>query len=138
MATSKNFISYLEDCLSGVRGIRFKAMFGEYALYLNDVVVGLVCDQTLFIKMTDETSGLLKGQVKTGPPYQGAKDAYILTEGELEDDELMGRVLMAAYRDLVMKAKTNIKPRAKAKAKFKTTAKPKPLTKGAVRKKTPQ
>jgi TfoX/Sxy family transcriptional regulator of competence genes len=100
MPTSKNFIAYLEDCFSSIRGVRFKAMFGEYALYLNDVVVGLVCDQTVFLKRTDETSLLLKDRVKTGPPYPGAKPAYMLTESELEDDELIARVLSAAYRDL--------------------------------------
>ena len=126
MATSKNFISYLEDCLSGVRGIRFKAMFGEYALYLNDVVVGLVCDQTLFIKVTGETSRLLENRVKTGPPFPGAKNAYVLTEGELEDDEMIGRVLAAAYRDLALKANTKVKAPAKRK----------PLSKAASKKKT--
>ena len=104
MATGKNFIAYLEDCLSGVRGIRFKAMFGEYALYVNDVVVGLVCDQTVFIKVTEGTSLLLRGRVGTGPPFPGAKDAYVLTESELEDDELIGQVLTVAQRDLAAKA----------------------------------
>ena len=43
MATHKDYIKYLEDCLKHIPAIRFKPMFGEYALYCSDIVVGLVC-----------------------------------------------------------------------------------------------
>ena len=111
MATGKNFIAYVEDCLNGVRGVRFKAMFGEYALYFNDVVVGLVCDQTVFIKVTHGTSILLKGRVDTAPPFPGGKDAFVLTESELEDHDLIGQVLAAAHCDLAMKSTPKKKQR---------------------------
>jgi len=119
MPTSKNFIAYLDDCLRDISGTRFKAMFGEYALYLNDVVVGLVCDQTLFVRITEETSVLLHSRVKTGLPYDGARPAYALTEAELEDDDLMGRVLSAVYRDRLPRAKTPAKTNAKPKSKHR-------------------
>ncbi len=105
MATSKDFILYLQDCLGHVRGLRFKAMFGEYAMYANEIVVGLVCDQTVFIKVTEGTGALLAARVKLGHPYKGAKPAFMLTEGELEDNDLMAQVVVAALRDLVPKAK---------------------------------
>jgi len=123
MPTSKNFIAYLEDCFSGIRGIRFKAMFGEYALYLDDVVVGLVCDQTLFVKMTDQTTSVLKDLVRTGPPYKGAKDAYVLTEAELEDDELIRLVLWAAHNDLALMARARHKMKKKPAKRKKQLAK---------------
>lgn len=116
MATSKDFIVYLQDCLARVHALRFQAMFGEYAMYVGDVVIGLVCDQTVFIKVTAGTSELLGQRVQQGHPFKGAKPAFMLTEGEIEDDELMAQVIAAALRDLPVKAKLLRKPAAKKAA----------------------
>jgi TfoX/Sxy family transcriptional regulator of competence genes len=105
MATSKDFVVYLQDCLRHVRSLRFKSMFGEYAMYADDVVVALVCDQTVFIKASEGTNALLAQQVKMGFPFPGAKPAYMLTEGELEDEDLMTQVIAAVLRDRVAKAR---------------------------------
>ena len=120
MATSKDFIAYLQDCMRRVPDPHFRAMFGEYAMYARDVVVALVCDQTMFVKVTDGTSALLAERVRLGHPYPGAKPAYMLTEAELEDDELMPQVIAAALRDLAGRAKPSVGKRA---AKGKTPAK---------------
>jgi hypothetical protein len=57
MATSQNTIDFLIDQLSSLSDVRYKKMFGEYALYYDGKVVALVCDEELFMKPTD--SGLL-------------------------------------------------------------------------------
>ena len=44
MATRKDHIAFLEDCLKHIPEIRFKAMFGGHALYCSERVVGLVGD----------------------------------------------------------------------------------------------
>jgi TfoX/Sxy family transcriptional regulator of competence genes len=128
MATSKDFIAYLQDCLRRVPGISFRAMFGEYAMYADGVVVALVCDQTPFIKVTEGTTALLGDRVRLGHPYPGAKPAYMLTEGELEDDELMSQVISAALRDLAARPKPARKktPRKSAGKKAKRKSAPKP------------
>ncbi len=125
MATSKDFVIYLQDCLRHVRSLRFKAMFGEYAMYADDVVVSLVCDQTVFIKVSEGTNALLAERVKVGSPFPGAKPAYMLTEGELEDDELMTQVIAAVLRDRVAKV------RKKKAVKVAKTAKPSKLSKAS-------
>jgi TfoX/Sxy family transcriptional regulator of competence genes len=115
MATSKDFVVYLQDCLRHVRSLRFKSMFGEYAMYADDMVVALVCDQTVFIKVSEGTAALLAERVKMGFPFPGAKPAYMLTEGELEDDDLMTQVIAAVLRDRVAKMRKK-KPAKVAKA----------------------
>lgn len=112
MATGKEFIAYLQDCLRYLDGLSFRAMFGEYAMYAHEVVVGLVCDQTVFVKVTEGTSALLAGRVGTGQPYPGAKPWFMLTEDELLDEPLMQQVIAASLRDRTVKAK---KPRGVAK-----------------------
>ena len=116
MATGKDFVLYLQDCLRHVRSLRFKSMFGEYAMYADDVVVALVCDQTVFIKVTAGTTALLAERVKSGFPFPGAKPAYMLTEAELEDDELMTQVIAAVLRDREAKGVKTAKPSKPAKA----------------------
>lgn len=89
MATQAQTIAHLLDVLPA--GVTARKMFGEYALYLQDRVVALVCDDTLFIKPTAGARALLP-EAEMGPPYPGAK-AHLIAGGALDDDDLMGRVL---------------------------------------------
>lgn len=66
-------------------------MFGEYALYINDKVVALVCDNRLFVKKTP--AGLrFAGDLPEGPPYPGAKPALIVEE-RIEDRDWLSTLL---------------------------------------------
>jgi len=44
MATSKEYIDYVLECLSHIEGISARKMFGDYGLYMFNRVMGLVCD----------------------------------------------------------------------------------------------
>jgi TfoX/Sxy family transcriptional regulator of competence genes len=115
MATSKNFAAYVEDALSHISKLRVKAMFGEYAVYCGDVVVGLICDETLFIKITGGTRQLLDAQTEMAPPYTGAKPAFVLPESVLEDRELIKQVVSVCRDDLAAKKKPS-RPRRRKQA----------------------
>lgn len=58
MSTSRNFIAYVLDQINDPKA-RIKAMFGEYALYYDERVVCLICDDTVFLKITPNTTTLL-------------------------------------------------------------------------------
>jgi TfoX/Sxy family transcriptional regulator of competence genes len=58
-------------------------MFGEYAIYCDDKVVALVCDNQLFVKPTEKGKAYI-GDVVEAPPYPGAKQ-YFLVEDRFED-----------------------------------------------------
>lgn len=88
MTTSPQTIAHLLDALPGTTA---RAMFGEYALYLEGRVIGLVCDDSLFIKPVTGAIALLPG-AEMGPPYPGAKDHIILADA-LDDADLIGRLL---------------------------------------------
>ncbi len=110
MPTSKNFVTYIEDALAHVRTIRTRPMFGEYALYCNDVVVGLICDETLFIKVTPGTAALFDEHTAIVPPYPGGKGAFVVTEDVLEDKGRIERIIVACSQDIPPK-----KPKSKPK-----------------------
>ena len=73
MATKQSTIDYLLDQLASVPDVRVRKMFGEYALYCNDKVVALVCDDELFIKITEAGKEFVGDQYQEGNAYPGAK-----------------------------------------------------------------
>ena len=77
MASSSDFVTYVCEQLAGTGNVRFRKMFGEYMVYLNDKPVIMVCDDTVFMKMIPCLEQILGGNA-AGIPYDGAKEHYIL------------------------------------------------------------
>jgi len=77
MASSPDFVTYVCEQLNGAGAVRFRKMFGEYMVYVDDRPVVLVCDDTVFMKKLPCLEELLS-QNPTGTPYNGAKEHYIL------------------------------------------------------------
>lgn len=77
MATSLDFINYVCDQINGIGDTRYKKMFGEFMVYVNDKPVIIVCDNTAFVKKLDCIEEMMK-DAETGYPYKNAKEHYIL------------------------------------------------------------
>ncbi len=77
MSTTPDYIEYVCEQISGAGNIRYRKMFGEYMVYVNEKPILLVCDNTVYVKMLDIIAGIMKDAEK-GFPYQGAKQHYIL------------------------------------------------------------
>lgn len=94
-------------------------MFGEYALYLNGKVIALVCDDSIFLKPTEQTKEMTSS-FPLAPPYPGAKE-YIVIDELLDDPQELRNLLVATEKALpVPKPK---KPKIKTKTKSKTATK---------------
>lgn len=103
MATSKDFIEYIIDQVGravGLENISVRKMFGEYALYYLDTTVALVCNNTLFIKVTPTTAKILPDH-EIGEPYPGAKPWYQLDESDLDNYELIQEIIESIYAEKV-------------------------------------
>lgn len=77
MATSIDYIEYVCEQIKGIGEVRYKKMFGEYMVYVNDKPVIIVCDNVPFVKKLDCIENLMKNS-DTGYPYNGAKEHYVL------------------------------------------------------------
>lgn len=80
MSTSIEFIHFVVDQLrqSGVsEAVRYRKMFGEYMVYIDDRPILLVCDDTVFVKKLDCISDMMS-DAEVDMPYNGAKEHYIL------------------------------------------------------------
>ena len=52
MATSKDYLAFVLDQLSGLSEISHRAMMGEYVLYYRGKVIGGIYDDRLLLKLT--------------------------------------------------------------------------------------
>ena len=77
MSTSLDFIEYVCEQIAGVGPIRYRKMFGEYMVYVNNKPILLVCDDTVFVKLLSCLDEVMSDAEK-GIPYKGAKEHYIL------------------------------------------------------------
>ncbi len=88
-----------------------RAMFGEYALYADRKVVGLVCDDQLYVKIVP-ASAALEPLCEKAPPYPGARDHYLVEEDQLTQLTALPGILLAVAASL---------PEPKKRVKKRTT-----------------
>lgn len=89
MATTIDFVEYVSEQVRMAGIIRYRKMFGEYMVYVNDKPILLVCDNTVFVKKHPALSEIMKGAA-TGFPYDGAKEHYIL---DIDDASFSKKVI---------------------------------------------
>ena len=99
MSTSPKTIEIILEAAADIPTIRARKMFGEYALYVDEKVVGLVCDDQLFIKITDASAALVRTR-DPAPPYPGAKDQYRIDANDWDDREYITGLLLATADSL--------------------------------------
>lgn len=88
MATPVDYIEFVCEQLRGFQNVRYKKMFGEYMVYINEKPILLVCDSTVYVKKLPHLDGIMSGAA-CGVPYGGAKEHYIL---DIENSELTEHV----------------------------------------------
>ena len=91
MATTPDFIEYVAGQAAGCGDVRYRKMFGEYMVYINDKPILLVCDNCVFVKMLPCLDELMI-EAEKGFPYDGAKEHYIL---DIDNAELTSAVVAA-------------------------------------------
>lgn len=112
MASDISFVEYVCDQFQDAQHLSFRKMFGEYALYIGNKVVALVCDNQLFVKPTEAGRRFL-GEPKEGLPYPGASPWFLVDE-DLDDGERISALLRLTEREL-----PEPKPKRKRKKKVR-------------------
>ncbi len=104
MSSNPATITYIVDQLARLSPhIRSRKMFGEYALYYLDRVVALVCDDTLFVKITTQGKTLLDTDYVEGIPYPGARPHIKLVEEIINDRDMLCNLIKTTYDNLPIK-----------------------------------
>ena len=84
MASNADFVQYVADQCAGAGDIMTKKMFGDYGIYCDGKIFGLICDDCFYLKPTEVARTLLR-TVEMRPPSDGAKDYFLIADVDDRD-----------------------------------------------------
>jgi len=97
MASSKEYLDFILDQLSGVEGIDWQGMMGEYILYCQGKVIGGIYDDRFWVKPAKAALALMP-EAERELPYPGAKEMLLVEN--VESREFLRALVEAVYAEL--------------------------------------
>jgi TfoX/Sxy family transcriptional regulator of competence genes len=97
MASSKDYLEFILEQLSGLEEISYKAMMGQYIIYYRGKIVGGIYDDRFLVKN-------VKSALKMMPdadlelPYEGAKEMLLVDN--VDSKEFLEELFDAMYDEL--------------------------------------
>lgn len=104
MATSKDYLNFILEQLSGLDGISCRKMMGEYIIYHHGKIAAYLCDNRLLVKILPSTTGMLP-DAKKEAPYEGAKEMLLVEE--VDDRKFLTELFLTMYEELPILKKKN-------------------------------
>lgn len=98
MATDKTFVDFVVNQIKNAGEIKAKSMFGEYGIFSNGKIFGLICNNKLFLKPTNAGRAFIKDVVEA-PPYQGAKNSFLIGD-EINNREWISELVRISLKEL--------------------------------------
>ena len=90
MASNTDLVQYISDQCSGAGQIDVKKMMGDWCIYCNGILFGLICDNNLYIKVTEPGKTVLR-ELDLRPPYPGAKDHFYISD--IDDSDYLTELI---------------------------------------------
>ncbi len=97
MASSKEYLSFILEQLSGLEDITQRAMMGEYVLYYRGKVFGGIYDDRFLVKPTKSAKAMMP-DADMELPYEGAKEMILVDD--VDNRELLRKLVEAMHEDL--------------------------------------
>ena len=97
MASRREYLDYVLEQLSDLKGVTHRAMMGEYLLYFQGKLFGGVYDDRLLVKPVPAARALLPDAPEEAP-YEGAKPMLLVED--MEDSALLARLVTAMEPEL--------------------------------------
>ncbi len=107
MASNADFVQYIVDQCSGAGDIEARKMFGDFGVYCNGTIFGLICDNGFYVKPTEGGREVLRN-INMRPPYDGAKPYFYIED--VDDSDYLSSLVRVTCAELpVPKPKTKKK-----------------------------
>ena len=97
MASSKDYLEFLMDQLSGLKDVTYRAMMGEYIIYYRGKIVGGIYDDRFLVKPVKSAKEKLPN-AQMELPYEGAKEMLLVDD--VDNKEFLCELLEAMYDEL--------------------------------------
>lgn len=97
MASSKEYLNFILEQLSGLEEITYKPMMGEFIIYYRGRIVGGIYDDRLLVKPVKSAISYMP-IVSCELPYEGAKEMLLVDE--VDNKEFLTGLFHAMYDEL--------------------------------------
>lgn len=97
MASSKDYLNFILEQLSGLDDVTYRAMMGEYILYYREKIVGGIYDDRLLIKPVKAAFALMP-DAPCELPYEGAKEMLLVEN--VDDSAFLTKLFETMYEEL--------------------------------------
>ena len=97
MASSKEYLDFILEQLSGLGNVTYRAMMGEYILYWRGKIIGGIYDDRFLVKSTASATAMMPDAEKEFP-YEGAKEMLLVDN--VDNREFLQELLEAMYDEL--------------------------------------
>lgn len=97
MASSKEYLDFILEQLSGLDHVTYRAMMGEVILYYHGKIVGGIYDDRFLVKPTKSALAMMPDADRE-IPYEGAKEMLLVDN--VDNREFLAELLTAMYEEL--------------------------------------
>ena len=97
MASSKEYLDFVLEQLSGLEEITYRAMMGEYIIYYRGRIIGGIYDDRLLVKPVKSAVSMMPDAVYE-LPYDGAKEMLLVDN--IDSKEFLTKLVDAMYPEL--------------------------------------
>ena len=97
MASIKEYLTFVLDQLSGLNGVSFRGMMGEYILYFRGRIVGGIYDDRLLVRPVPAALDLMPDAPRE-LPYPGAKEMLLVED--VDSGAFLRELFLAMYDQL--------------------------------------
>ncbi len=97
MASTKEYLDFILEQLSGLDEITYKAMMGEYIIYYRGKIVGGIYDDRFLVKNV-KTAREMMPDADLEFPYEGAKEMLLVDD--VDNKEFLKELFEAMYDEL--------------------------------------
>lgn len=97
MASNPDFVQYIVDQCGSAGNIEARKMFGDYGVYCDGKIFGLICDNGFYLKPTEAGRRLLRSE-ELRPPYEGAKPYFYIDD--VDDCDYLSSLVKATCAEL--------------------------------------
>ncbi len=81
MASTKEYLEYIQEQLSDLEDISYRAMMGEYILYYRGKIIGGIYDDRFLVKPVKAAQSMMP-DADWELPYDGAKEMLLVDDVE--------------------------------------------------------
>ncbi len=97
MASSKEYLDFILEQLSGLEHITYRTMMGEYILYYRGRIVGGIYDDRFLVKPVKAALAMMP-DADRDIPYEGAREMLLVDN--VDNRDFLAELLEAMYEEL--------------------------------------